>query len=183
MTLSIRSLVVAVVVVAWTSDLWAQQTTPRQEVPGNVMLVERDDPVDLRLVRIAERDPVQANGFYGPGVVVAHVGAADYNVYSRSVRAYFGAVQFATFGDGVRGYVLLSTASGVPNRRFGPDGLIPRVALHPDGHVDFNAGDLASGVVAPPHEMRALLLGPPGQQVNLADEIARLRARLEVLER
>lgn len=151
--------------------------TPRQIVPGNVILVERDDPVDLRLVRIPTRDPVQPNGCYGPGVVVGTAGASDYNVFSQSVRAYFAAMQFATGGDCVVGYWVLASASGIPNPRYGPDGLIPRVVGFPDGHVNFNAGD--DIVPAPPHVMRALRL----DGVDVSAKLAELQARIEALER
>ena len=167
-------LVIAALLVAGGA-LGAQ--TPRQEIPGNVLLVERDDPNDLRAVRVPDRDPVQPNGFYGPGVIVWTIGASDYNVYSRSVRAYFAGLQFATFGDGVRGYWVLASASGVPNPRYGPDGLIPRVVGFPDGHVNFNAGD--DIVPAPPHTMKALRL----DGVDVGPALAELQARLEALER
>ena len=167
-------LVIAALLVAGGA-LGAQ--TPRQEVPGNVLLVERDDPNDLRAVRVPDRDPVQPNGFYGPGVIVWTIGASDYNVYSRSVRAYFAGLQFATFGDGLRGYWVLASASGVPNPRYGPDGLIPRVVGFPDGHLNFNAGD--DIVPAPPHTMRALRL----DGVDVGPTLAELQARLEALER
>ena len=152
---------------------------PRIDVAGNILLLEYDDPVDLRLVRRPVADAVQPTGYYGVGVYTGTIGGADFNKLSQSVRAYYAALQFATGGDGQTGYWILASTSGRANPRWGPDGLIPRVVGFPDGHIEFNYGDAESGLAAPPHKMRALELNG----VNLEARIATLEARIAALER
>ncbi len=153
------------------ADFWYNAVHRRLHL-RTIILVEVDDPADIKLARAPGTYPNGPLYQQAGSTISGHVGFADWN--SDGVRAYYAAAQGLTDGNGVTGSYLVSLASGQSGQSnlgsgFGPEDMLRRVRFRPNGQIDFNY-EYPAGSPPPAHQMHALNITGSGGNVLHAVE-------------
>jgi hypothetical protein len=121
------------------ADFW-YNAAARRVLARSLTLGEVDDPADLRLFRAPGAYPNVIGGTVSPWRTSGHVGFAGFTVED-GVRAYYGAMQgyVLTPDTGVLAFstAMGQSAVGRNGQPYGPQDLVPHVAIFPNGATVF----------------------------------------------
>ncbi len=140
---------------AWSASAQVPPDPGLPPVEGPQILCNQwFDPCDIRLTNIGG----------GAGHVAGQVGGRAWR-RDNSLGAYFSMMEFRQIDD-TTGYLILGATTGRSGRSreghyFTPEDRLERMALFPNGMIDFNYDDDPANP-APPHRMSALTITGSG---------------------